>query len=297
MKFDAVIIGSGPAGLSAAVYLRRAMLSVAVVEKEYMSGGQILLTEKVENYLGFESISGFELADKFRKHAENLGAEFIKGEVTDVTPTAVTLKKGDIIETKAVIIAAGAKHKAVGAVGERELSGRGVSYCAVCDGAFFKDRAVVVVGGGDTALEDAIYLAGVCKKVTLIHRRDELRGAKVLQEKFFSLDNTEFVPSDEIQSFNGDKKLESVTLKSGKSISADGAFIAIGQVPNTEFIKGSLELAKDGSIVTDEECRTNIDGIFAVGDVRNKSCRQITTAVADGAIASKSVLGYLNSKF
>ena len=297
MKFDAVIIGSGPAGLSAAVYLRRAMLSVAVVEKEYMSGGQILLTEKVENYLGFESISGFELADKFRKHAENLGAEFIKGEVTDITPTAVTLKKGDIIETKAVIIAAGAKHKAVGAVGEKELSGRGVSYCAVCDGAFFKDRAVVVVGGGDTALEDAIYLAGVCKKVTLIHRRDELRGAKVLQEKFFSLDNTEFVPSDEIQSFNGDKKLESVTLKSGKSISADGAFIAIGQVPNTEFIKGSLELAKDGSIVTDEECRTNIDGIFAVGDVRNKSCRQITTAVADGAIASKSVLGYLNSKF
>lgn len=297
MKFDAVIIGSGPAGLSAAVYLRRAMLSVAVVEKEYMSGGQILLTEKVENYLGFESISGFELADKFRKHAENLGAEFIKGEVTDVTPTAVTLKKGDIIETKAVIIAAGAKHRMVGAVGEKELSGRGVSYCAVCDGAFFKDKAVVVVGGGDTALEDAIYLAGVCKKVTLIHRRDELRGAKVLQEKFFSLDNTEFVPSDEIQSFNGDKKLESVTLKSGKSISADGAFIAIGQVPNTEFIKGNLELAKDGSIVTDEECRTNIDGIFAVGDVRNKSCRQITTAVADGAIASKSVLGYLNSKF
>lgn len=297
MKFDAVIIGSGPAGLSAAVYLRRAMLSVAVVEKEYMSGGQILLTEKVENYLGFESISGFELADKFRKHAENLGAEFIKGEVTDVTPTAVTLKKGDIIETKAVIIAAGAKHRMVGAVGEKELSGRGVSYCAVCDGAFFKDKAVVVVGGGDTALEDAIYLAGVCKKVTLIHRRDELRGAKVLQEKFFSLDNTEFVPSDEIQSFNGDKKLESVTLKSGKSISADGAFIAIGQVPNTEFIKGRLELAKDGSIVTDEECRTNIDGIFAVGDVRNKSCRQITTAVADGAIASKSVLGYLNSKF
>lgn len=297
MKFDAVIIGSGPAGLSAAVYLRRAMLSVAVVEKEYMSGGQILLTEKVENYLGFESISGFELADKFRKHAENLGAEFIKGEVTDVTPTAVTLKKGDIIETKAVIIAAGAKHRMVGAVGEKELSGRGVSYCAVCDGAFFKDKAVVVVGGGDTALEDAIYLAGVCKKVTLIHRRDELRGAKVLQEKFFSLDNTEFVSSDEIQSFNGDKKLESVTLKSGKSISADGAFIAIGQVPNTEFIKGNLELAKDGSIVTDEECRTNIDGIFAVGDVRNKSCRQITTAVADGAIASKSVLGYLNSKF
>lgn len=297
MKFDAVIIGSGPAGLSAAVYLRRAMLSVAVVEKEYMSGGQILLTEKVENYLGFESISGFELAEKFRKHAENLGAEFIKGEVTDVTPTAVTLKKGDIIETKAVIIAAGAKHRMVGAVGEKELSGRGVSYCAVCDGAFFKDKAVVVVGGGDTALEDAIYLAGVCKKVTLIHRRDELRGAKVLQEKFFSLDNTEFVSSDEIQSFNGDKKLESVTLKSGKSISADGAFIAIGQVPNTEFIKGNLELAKDGSIVTDEECRTNIDGIFAVGDVRNKSCRQITTAVADGAIASKSVLGYLNSKF
>ena len=151
MKFDAVIIGSGPAGLSAAVYLRRAMLSVAVVEKEYMSGGQILLTEKVENYLGVESISGVELADKFRKHAENLGGEFIKGEVTDVTPTAVTLKKGDIIETKAVIIAAGAKHRMVGAVGEKELSGRGVSYCAVCDGAFFKDKAVAVVGGCATA--------------------------------------------------------------------------------------------------------------------------------------------------
>ena len=293
MEYDVAIIGSGPAGLSTAVYIKRAMLSVVLIEKEYFSGGQMLFTESIDNYLGFENISGFDLAQKFRKHAENLGAEFITATVKSVQKGKIILNDGKEIDAKAIVIASGASHKKLGAKGETELSGKGVSYCATCDGAYFKGKNAVVVGGGDTALEDAIYLSNICSKVTLIHRRNEFRAKKSLIVAFEKLDNTEILYSEEIESINGDKAVQSVTLKSGKTLLTDAVFVAVGQKPNTSFLE-SVILAEDGSIATDEHCKTNVDGIFAVGDVRQKYCRQVVTAVADGAIASKSICEYLN---
>ena len=293
MEYDVAIIGSGPAGLSTAVYIKRAMLSVVLIEKEYFSGGQILFTESIDNYLGFENISGFDLAQKFRKHAENLGAEFITATVKSVQKGKIILNDGKEIDAKAIVIASGASHKKLGAKGETELSGKGVSYCATCDGAYFKGKNAVVVGGGDTALEDAIYLSNICSKVTLIHRRNEFRAKKSLVAAFEKLDNTEILYSEEVESINGDKAVQSVTLKSGKTLLTDAVFVAVGQKPNTSFLE-SVILAEDGSIATDEHCKTNVDGIFAVGDVRQKYCRQVVTAVADGAIASKSICEYLN---
>ncbi len=293
MEYDVAIIGSGPAGLSTAVYIKRAMLSVVLIEKEYFSGGQMLFTESIDNYLGFENISGFDLAQKFRKHAENLGAEFITATVKSVQKGKIILNDGKEIDAKAIVIASGASHKKLGAKGETELSGKGVSYCATCDGAYFKGKNAVVVGGGDTALEDAIYLSNICSKVTLIHRRNEFRAKKSLVAAFEKLDNTEILYSEEVESINGDKAVQSVTLKSGKTLLTDAVFVAVGQKPNTSFLE-SVILAEDGSIATDEHCKTNVDGIFAVGDVRQKYCRQVVTAVADGAIASKSICEYLN---
>ena len=293
MEYDVAIIGSGPAGLSTAVYLKRAMLSVVLIEKEYFSGGQMLFTESIDNYLGFENISGFDLAQKFRKHAENLGAEFITATVKSIQKGKIVLDDDKEINAKAIVIASGASHKKLGAKGETEFSGKGVSYCATCDGAYFKGKNAVVVGGGDTALEDAIYLSNICSKVTLIHRRNEFRAKKTLVTAFEKLNNTDILYSEEIESINGDKAVQSVTLKSGKTLLTDAVFVAVGQKPNTSFLE-SVILAEDGSIATDEHCKTNVNGIFAVGDVRQKYCRQVVTAVADGAIASKSICEYLN---
>ena len=293
MEYDVAIIGSGPAGLSTAVYLKRAMLSVVLIEKEYFSGGQMLFTENIDNYLGFENISGFDLAQKFRKHAENLGAEFITGTVKSLQKGKIILNDGKEINAKAIVVASGASHKQLGVKGEKEFIGKGVSYCATCDGAYFKDKNAVVVGGGDTALEDAIYLSNICSKVTLIHRRNEFRAKKSLVAAFEKFDNTEILFGEEIESINGDKTVQSITLKSGKTLLTDAVFVAVGQKPNTDFSDG-IALAEDGSIITDEHCKTNVDGIFAVGDVRQKYCRQVVTAVADGAIASKSVCEYLS---
>ncbi len=203
------------------------------------------------------------------------------------------MNNGKEIDAKAIVIASGASHKKLGAKGETEFLGKGVSYCATCDGAYFKGKNAVVVGGGDTALEDAIYLANICSKVTLIHRRNEFRAKKSLVAAFERIDNTEILFSEEIESINGDKAVQSVTLKSGKTLLTDAVFVAVGQKPNTNFLDG-IALAEDGSIVTDERCKTNVDGIFAVGDVRQKCCRQVVTAVSDGAIASKSVCEYLS---
>lgn len=293
MEYDVAIIGSGPAGLSTAVYLKRAMLGVVLIEKEYFSGGQMLFTESIDNYLGFENISGFDLAQKFRKHAENLRAEFITATVKSVQKGKIILDDDKEINAKAIVIASGASHKKLGAEGETELSGKGVSYCATCDGAYFKGKNAVVVGGGDTALEDAIYLSNICSKVTLIHRRNEFRAKKALVKAFEKLNNTEILFSEEIESIKGDKAVQSVTLKSGKTLLTDAVFVAVGQKPNTSFLD-SVTLAEDRSIVTDERCKTNVNGIFAVGDVRQKYCHQVVTAVADGAIASKSVCEYLS---
>ncbi len=289
---DVVIIGSGPAGLSAAVYLKRAMLDVLVIEKEPFSGGQMLTTEKVENYLGFSEIGGFELADKFRKHAESLGAEFLTAEVVSVDFEKSVLKNGREILSRARVIASGTSHRKLGAENEENFAGRGVSYCATCDGAFFRGKDVAVIGGGDTALEDAIYLAALARKVTLIHRRDKLRAAPVLQHKFFSLPNVEFIGSEEVTAFKGGNVLESIELKSGKEISVNGCFVAVGQIPNTSFVPECIKIPS-GYIATGELCETALNGIFAAGDVRDKPCRQIITAAADGALVSKGVLSYL----
>ena len=215
--YDVLIIGAGPAGLSAAVYLKRAMLSVAIIEKQPLSGGQILTSYNIENYLGFTQISGTELAEKFKKHAEAAGACFIFGEVLKINKNSVELHNGKTISAKAIIIASGASHRHLGIKGEKEFIGKGISYCATCDGAFFADKSVAVIGGGDAALENALYLSNICKRVTLIHRRKRLRAAEILAERFFSKPNTEFIPNDEAKEFCGDKKLTNTILKSGKT--------------------------------------------------------------------------------
>ena len=293
--YDVLIIGAGPAGLSAAVYLKRAMLSVAIIEKQPLSGGQILTSYNIENYLGFTQISGTELAEKFKKHAEAAGACLIFGEVLKINKNSVELHNGKTISAKAIIIASGASHRHLGIKGEKEFIGKGISYCATCDGAFFADKSVAVIGGGDAALENALYLSNICKRVTLIHRRKRLRAAEILAERFFSKPNTEFIPNDEAKEFCGDKKLTNIILKSGKTLAADGAFIAIGQSPQTKFISKDIKTNVNGYIITDNDCITSEDGIFAIGDVREKTCRQIITAAADGAVVSQSVLNYINS--
>ncbi|MDE6506676.1 MAG: FAD-dependent oxidoreductase [Eubacterium sp.] len=293
--YDVLIIGAGPAGLSAAVYLKRAMLSVAIIEKQPLSGGQILTSYNIENYLGFTQISGTELAEKFKKHAEAAGACFISGEVLKINKNSVELNNGKTISAKAIIIASGASHRHLGIKGEKEFIGKGISYCAACDGSFFADKSVAVIGGGDAALENALYLSNICKRVTLIHRRKKLRAAEILSERFFSKPNTEFIPNDEALEFCGNEKLTNIILKSGKTLTAEGAFIAIGQSPQTKFISKDIKTNVNGYIITDNDCLTSEDGIFAIGDVREKSCRQIITAAADGAVVSQSVLNYINS--
>ena len=218
---DLVIIGSGPAGLSAAVYAQRAMLDQVVIEKEPFSGGQIITTERIDNYLGLYGMGGYELAMKFREHADALSVPFLEGEVTAIADDGegkkITLASGETIETKAVLFATGARHKTLSVKGEKELAGAGVSYCATCDGAFFRGKTTAVVGGGDVALEDALYLSNICEKVYLIHRRDGLRGAKVLQQKIKETENIEFLPFYEVQEICGNGKVENVILKQNQT--------------------------------------------------------------------------------
>lgn len=295
---DLVIVGSGPAGLSAAVYAQRAKLNQVVIEKEMFSGGQIVTTERVDNYLGLYGESGYDLAVKFREHADKLGVPFMEDEVSKITDKGeykeVYLKSGKVIETKAIVIATGANHRKLNVKGEKELTGAGVSYCATCDGAFFKGKKVAVAGGGDVALEDALYLSNLCEKVYLIHRREELRASKELQQKVMSKDNIEFMPFYEIKEINGENKVENIMIcqnQTGKTENLDvsGVFIAVGMEPQSDFLNGVLELDKAGYIKTGEDCRTSVPGIYAAGDVRTKSLRQIITAVADGAYAISSL--------
>lgn len=298
--YDVVIIGSGPAGLSAAVYAQRAKLDTLIIEKEMMSGGQVLNTYEVDNYPGLPGINGFDLGMKFRGHADDLGAKFVTDEV-------VRIENGDAVRqvvcgentyvTKTVIIASGAAHRKLGVLGEEELTGMGVSYCATCDGAFFKNKVTAVVGGGDVALEDAIFLARMCKKVYLIHRRDQLRGARSLQEKLFSLENVEILWDTVVEEIQGVDKVERLRLSNKKteehsSLELDGVFVAVGITPNSQAFAEILEM-DHGYIVAGEDGGTSVPGIFAAGDVRTKQLRQIVTAVSDGANAITSVERYL----
>lgn len=295
---DLVIVGSGPAGLSAAVYAQRAKLDQVVIEKEMFSGGQIVTTDRVDNYLGLYGESGYDLAVKFREHADKLGVPFMEDEVSKITDKGeykeVYLKSGKVIETKAIVIATGANHRKLKVKGEKELTGAGVSYCATCDGAFFKGKNVAVAGGGDVALEDALYLSNLCEKVYLIHRREELRASKEIQQKVMSKDNIEFMPFYEIKEINGENKVENILLyqnQTGENVNLDvsGVFIAIGMEPQSEFLNGVVELDKAGYIKAGEDCRTSAQRIYAVGDVRTKELRQIITAVSDGAYAISSL--------
>ena len=300
---DVIIIGGGPAGYTAALYAARANLSAMVIEK-FAPGGQMATTEIVENYPGFvEGINGFELGMQMKKGAERFGVKTKLAEVKSVeldkNPKLIHTAK-DTFQAKTIILALGAFPRELGLPNERNLRGRGVSYCATCDGMFYKDKTVVIVGGGNTAVADALFLAKICKKVYLVHRRDELRASKTYMESLEKTENIEFVWSSEVVEILEDQFVTGVKVKSRKDdsirmIACDGIFVAIGNVPNTELIKGQVELDEAGYVPADETTRTNIPGVFAVGDMRNKPLRQIVTAVADGAVASKYAEEYIDS--
>lgn len=301
---DLIIIGSGPAGLTAAIYASRAELDTIIIEKHMMSGGQIINTYEVDNYPGIPEINGFDLALKFREHCDKLGAKFVEGDVVDLTVEdqikKVTLSSGDEYLAKTVIISTGAVARKLGIKGEDEMSGMGVSYCATCDGAFFKNRTTVVVGGGDVAVEDAIYLARLCKKVYIVHRRDEFRAVKTLVTQLNKHDNIEIIWDSVVEEILGEEFVESVKIKNVKTqensiIATDGVFIAIGYNPASEVYKKVVEVDPSGYIVADESCETSVPGIFVAGDIRTKALKQIITAASDGANAVTSVERYLNS--
>jgi thioredoxin reductase (NADPH) len=304
VDYDLVIIGAGPAGLTAGMYAARARLKVKMIEK-VIPGGQIIITDWVENYPGFpEGISGFELSDKMKQQAEEFGVEIDSDEVVsmDLDNKIKKIKLLDSeITTHAVIIASGASPKKIGIPGENEYFGKGVSTCATCDAPFYKDKVVVAVGGGDTAVEESIYLAKFVKKVYLVHRRDELRAAKISQERAFANEKIEFVWDTVPTAINGSSgSLESISLKNVKSgeekdLDIDGCFIWVGLIPNTEFIGDSIEKDDQGFIVVDKYMQTSMPGVFAAGDVRDTPLRQIATAVGDSAIAANSVIHYIEN--
>lgn len=299
--YDLVIIGSGPAGLGAAIYARRAMLDTVTIEKGLASGGQILNTEAVDNYPGIPAVGGFDLGMKLREHADSLGAVFAEDEVLSLElegKVKTVVCRENSYRARTVIIATGAHHRMLGVPGEERLTGAGVSYCATCDGAFFRDKVTAVVGGGDVAIGDAIVLARMCRKVYVIHRRDELRGAKSLQEKLFALPNVELIWDTVVDEVLGDARVEGLKVtnkKSGQSsqLSVDGVFVAVGIVPESAVYEGLLDTDASGYIRAGEDGITSADGVFAAGDVRTKSLRQVITAVSDGANCVASVEKYL----
>ena len=306
--YDVIIIGGGPAGLSAALYAGRARLNTLVIEKK-KEGGQIALTSEVENYPGcLEGESGPSLIDRMHKQVLNFGSEFVYDEIESVyLEGSIKQLKGkkDVYKAKSIIIATGASSRPIGCKGEKEYTGKGVSYCATCDGSFFEDFDIYVVGGGDTAVEEALYLTKFGRSVTIIHRRDELRAAKSIQDKAFKNEKIKFMWDTVVKELDGDGILSSMVVENVKTgelttIEADeedmtfGLFGFIGYLPKTELFKDILTL-ENGYIVTDENMKTNIDGVFAAGDVRVKSLRQVVTAAADGAIAAVQAEKYIES--
>ena len=294
---DIIIVGSGPAGMSAAVYGKRAGLSVLVIEKVYYGTGQVAESSHVDNYLGIPGINGYELGEKFRSHAEGLGVEFKDGEVIRFEKAAdrwyVHLKNGETLESKTVVYAAGAAHRHLGVPGEEEFSGKGVSYCATCDGAFFKGKNVAVVGGGNTAMDDAIYLSDICNKVYLVHRRDVFRGDATTLMKLKETENIELIVPAKVQEVKGEQVVTALQLEDGRSLEVSGVFVAVGMQPATSMLQGIVLMDDNGYIIADETGKTSAAGFFAAGDVRTKELRQIITAVSDGANAATSAERYI----
>lgn len=331
MMYDLVIIGSGPAGLSASIYAKRAGLNAVTLEQNPMSGGQVLNTYEVDNYPGLPGINGFDLGMKFREHADKLGCDFMEASVQEIRQAkmqgqegkkigaeksemkaaslwehdewtsgfSVVTDQGEI-KTKTILAATGATHAKLGIPGEEELTGMGVSYCATCDGAFFRGKVTAVIGGGDVAVEDAVFLARACEKVYLIHRRDELRAAAVLQKEVMSLPNVEILWDTVAKKIEGTDKVQALVLENVKTgenrtLPVDGVFVAVGIIPSGDILKGMVKQDESGYVLAGEDCMTSVSGVFAAGDIRKKKLRQVVTAVADGANAVTSVLEYLNS--
>lgn len=298
--YDLVIIGGGPAGIAAGIYASRAMMDFVLLEK-YLPGGEIANTYEVENYPGIKHVSGMELTTMMVDHAESLGVKFTSDEVKEVDllePIKKIVGYENTYYSKTVIIATGAKSKPLEVPNADRLFGRGISYCATCDGALYKGKNTVVVGGGDVAVEDAIYLSRMCPKVYLVHRRDQLRAAKVLQDQLFSIPNIEVIWDSIATEVGGEEFVEYLDIKNKKTdeprrLDVSAVFVAVGMNPNSQFVKGQVELAEGDWILTNEDCETNIKGVFAAGDVRKKSLRQVVTSVSDGATAVYGCERYL----
>ena len=300
MLYDIIIVGAGPAELTAAIYARRANKKVLVLEaKTY--GGQIINTLDIENYPVEEHISGFDFATKLYNQAKNLGTEILFEKVVDLNnlgkeKEVITTK--NIYKTKAIILATGSENRKLGLSNEDELVGKGLSYCATCDGAFYKKKKVAVVGGGNTALDDALYLSNIVEKVYLIHRRDEFRGAESTINKLKEKDNVEFIYNSNITKLNASDRLESIEInnKDGSitSIEVSGLFVAIGRIPENQNFAKIINLDESGYIPAGENCHTNVDGIFVAGDNRAKEVRQLVTATSDGAVAATEAIKYIN---
>lgn len=304
--YDLLIIGSGPAGLSAAVYAQRARLKTLIIEKNGVSGGQIINTCEVDNYPGLPAIGGFDLGMKMRDHVEQLDGEFYTGEVVDIKGQNkiwdLSMDNGTVLHTKAMIIACGASHAHLNIPGEAELSGAGVSYCATCDGAFFKDSTVAVIGGGEVAVTDAIFLANICKEVYVIHRRDSLRAVKVLSDKLLDLENVKVLWEHTAEAIEGAGMVERLRIRQvktneEKTLAVEGIFIAVGMSPNSGMFKDLVPMDEAGYIIADETGITETPGIFVAGDIRTKALRQVICAASDGANAVYSVQKYLAENF
>ena len=298
--YDTIIIGAGPAGMTAALYAARSNLKVALIEGG-LPGGQMNNTSDIENYPGYANISGPELAEKMFEPLENLGVEHLYGFVKNIEnhgDVKKVITDDEEFETRTVIVSTGSKHRLLGVPGEEELNSRGVSYCAVCDGAFFRDQDLLVVGGGDSAVEEAIFLTQFAKSVTIVHRRDELRAQKVLQDRAFANEKIYFIWDSVVKEIKGENRVESVVIENVKTNQVTehafgGVFIYVGLDPVSDFTKELQIQDESGWIVTDDHMKTSVAGVFAVGDVRQKDLRQVTTAVGDGASAGQEAYKHI----
>ncbi|MCI9564653.1 MAG: thioredoxin-disulfide reductase [Eubacterium sp.] len=303
IDYDIIIVGAGAAGMTAAIYGVRSGKSILLIE-EKMYGGQIINTPQVENYPGIETISGASFATNLYNQAKGLGAEYLSGKVTEIKDCGDTKEvtvNDNSYKAESVIIATGARNRTLNVPGEIELTGKGVSYCATCDGMFFRNRDVAVVGGGNTALEDALFLSDYCNKVYIIHRRETFRGEKQLEESLRAKENVVFLLNRVVEEIQGKETLESIIVKEkdgdkSEKISINGLFIAVGQVPDNDVFSNVVELDEYGYIAAGEDCKTNCEGVYAAGDCRTKSIRQLTTATSDGAVAALGACSYINTK-